>query len=130
MRGGLIACMLAWPGVALAQTLPPECHSVHICFDAVCDTAHPVQRLTFADVEGGMMMTNPDNPGQTMVLTPVPGDGPATWVGRSPRTPGVVMITRGAGARLAMSVHNTDQAVFNLSAEFDCAPVPPSTPTK
>jgi hypothetical protein len=75
-------------------------------------------------------MTNTLDPAQTMTLALVPGDGPASWIGRSPRTRGVVMVTQGQGTEMAVAVHNDIEASLSMTIRLDCLQLLPPAPSK
>jgi hypothetical protein len=128
MRDLVLAMTPALPAAAGAQTAPgPECRIEQECVGTVCQAHGLGVVYGFAPEGGGIRMTNLSDPIQTMLLNPIPGDGLPAWTGRSPRRDAAVMVGPGRGGRLAVTIHNGDEAELVYTLLLNCAP--PGAPT-
>ena len=121
MRTLPILLSLGLPAAALAEVPPPRCLIVHECDGTVCAPVGNGDTYAFEPVPGGLRMTNINYTEQTMTLETIPGEGTQSWVGRSPRTQGAVLVSMAEDGRVALTVHNRTDPGIVYSLILDCA---------
>lgn len=128
MRLALFALALALPAPALAQGFPPQCTVALQCEGSDC-TENPGVTLIFETTPTGLMTWDVDVPHERIVLTALPGDGPASWTGRAPDLNAAILMTRIGPDSAVLSMHSDTNPEPFFTARLTCAAIqPPAEP--
>jgi hypothetical protein len=120
-----VALALALPAApALSQGFPPQCIVERQCEGETC-SEHPGYTLAFEPVPGGLAVWDVDEPHERVTLSTLPGDGPASWVGRAPEGFSSILLTLTGPDRAVLTHHSTQTADPILTVWLSCALVQP-----